>query len=119
MTATIISTQGNYTFGAMTNQTISRIIATNTQMLRLKEAIATASSGYTGEPGTEFEAPASGNLGPPTNATNLFGVVPSDTPGEQGQAYSYAVGALHDAWAAFWTAAAPYIEQLDNGGTSM
>jgi hypothetical protein len=114
MTTTIISQNGSYPFGLMTNQAVSKMIATNTAMERLQEAIATASSGYTGEPGTEFEVPVNMMSG-----TNLFGVVPSATPGEQGQAYAYAVGALNTEWEKFWTAARPYIEQLDNGGTSM
>jgi hypothetical protein len=117
MTATLYA-QGNYPFGGMTSQTVSRLIATNTQMQRLQEAIATSSSGYTGTPGTEFEAPATGTPGPLTNPTNLFGVVPSDVPGEQGQAYAYAVNSLHAAWITFWAAAEPFINQLDNGSTS-
>jgi len=122
MTATIISTQGSYTFGAMTTQTISRLISTNTQMARLTEAIATASSGYTGTPGTEFELPT-GNMVTPQAVpvgTNLFGVVPDPAePGKNGTDYAYAVNSLSTAWATFWEAAKAYIEQLDNGGNAM
>jgi hypothetical protein len=122
MTATIISTQGNYTFGAMTTQTISRLISVNTQMARLTDAIATASSGYTGTPGTEFELPTGNMVSPAAMAvgTNLFGVVPDpDEPGKNGTDYSYAVNSLNTAWAAFWAAAEAYIQQLDNGGNAM
>ncbi len=117
MTAVIISTTGQYPFGAMTNQTVAGLIAMATKMQRLKEAIATASAGYSGVEGTQFEIPASGTPGgqPP----NLFGVVASATPGEQGAAYRYAVDALTAQWETFWAAAAPYIEALDNGNTSM
>lgn len=112
MTATLISTSGNYTFGQMTNQATSQMVALQTKMQRLNEAIATASSGYDGTPGTEFEAPQPGsNAAPP----NLFGVIPSDTPGEQGQAYRYAMGQLYLAWQTFWGSAQAYLEQLDNG----
>ena len=118
MTATIISTMGSYTFGQMTTQTVSRLIATHTQIGRLRDAIATASSGYAGTPGTQFEAPATG--GNPGTATNLFGVVPDpDDIGKNGTDYAYAVNSLEAAWQTFWVTAEPFIEQLDNGGTSM
>ena len=104
MTATIIS--NTPPFGAMTNKTVAGPHTANEAVTRLKEAVATAASGYEGTPGTEYEGPA----------TN-FGVVPSDTPGEQGSAYAYAVGQLATAWATFWTAALPSIEQIDNGVT--
>lgn len=116
MTATLISTYGNYTFGQMTNQVTSKMMGLQSQMTRLQDAIATASSGYEGTPGTEFEIPSPGVNNAPQN---LFGVVPSETPGEQGQAYSYAMGQLATAWATFWAAASPYLEQLDNGMQSM
>lgn len=105
------------TFGTMTNQTVSRLIALQSTLERLQSAIATASSGYDGTPGTEFES-GSGAIGSIPNQ-NLFQVTPSETPGEQGSAYSYAMGRLHDEWVTFWTAAEPFIEQLDNGTFSM
>lgn len=114
MTATIIATNPGYTFGVLTNRLVSGLINGNTQLSRLQEAIATASSGYTGTPGTEFEVTtttigvASGN--------NLFGVVADpENPGQKGTEYSYAVGRLHELWATFWSEAQPYVEQLDNG----
>lgn len=110
MSTVIISNSVSY--GQMSNQAVSRLVALNAQLERLKDAIATASSGYTGTAGTEFEAgdPLSG-------PSNLFGVAPSATPGEQGSAYSYAMGRLNEEWATFWAAAEPFIEQLDNGYT--
>src|SRR5882672_7429741 len=98
MTTLIIAANGmGATYGAMTNQAVSKLIALQTVMERINDAIATASAGYEGEPGTQFEAPAMGSPG----ATNLFGVQPSETPGEQGSAYSYAMGRLHEEWATF------------------
>ncbi len=117
MTATIISTTGQYPFGQMTNQLVAGLISNATKMQRLEEAIATASSGYAGVEGTQFEVPATGTPG--GTPANLFGVVASATPGEQGAAYRYAMDGLAAEWAKFWTLAQPFIEQLDNGNTSM
>lgn len=116
MTATIIAI-GNYPFGQMTNQLVAGLIASNTKLLRAHEAIATASAGYTGTEGTQFEVPATGvTVGTPPN---LFGVVAVDPPGKAGSDYRYAMDGLKGAWDTFWTAAAPFLEQLDNGQTSM
>jgi hypothetical protein len=98
-------------FGGMTNRTTAQLISTNTSMHRLQEAIATASSGYTGTPGTEFEGPG-----------GLFGVVADPDPeaaGAKGTDYAYAVNQLAAQWATFWDAALPYIEQIDNGAMAM
>ena len=115
MVATVIS--NTTTFGSMTNSAVSRLIALNTTMLRLKEAVSTASSGYTGTPGTEFETAAL-VMGAPQLANN-FGVQANpETPGANGTDYAYAVNQLATQWDTFWTAAAPYIEQLDNGTPS-
>jgi hypothetical protein len=103
MTATIIS--NTPPFGALTNKTVANLRAVNDAVVRLQEAVATAASGYEGTPGTEYE-----------NDSN-FGVQPSDTPGEQGSAYAYAIGQLEAAWLTFWEAAAPSIAQIDNGVT--
>src|SRR5215831_14375806 len=117
MAATIISNSGQYTFGMMTNRMISGLISANTSMERLADAIATASSGFDGTPGTQFEISA--NAMPPT-APNLFGVLAdSATPGAKGSDYSYAMNQLNAAWKTFWTAAQPFVEQLDNGNPSM
>jgi len=110
MTALIISTGPS--FGSMTAQIVSRLVSLNSSLPRLQEAITTASSGYEGIAGTQFEMP-SGNMG---GQPNNFGVYPDpDNPGVQGTAFSYAAARLHEEWLKFWTAAAPYIEQLDNG----
>jgi hypothetical protein len=113
MTTTIISNSASY--GAMTNQTVSKLLSLQTVIERLHDAITTATAGYTGTPGTEFEA-AFNAMSP--GQMNLFGVQPSETPGEQGSAYSYAMGRLHEEWEKFWLAAEPYVEQLDNGVTT-
>ena len=117
MTTTIIANSPPYNFGRMTNQAITGLVGLNGQLSRLQEAIATASSGFGGTAGTQFEV--GGGLNTPAFAggapANLFGVQASETPGEQGLAYSYAMGQLSVAWETFWTAAAPYVQQLDNG----
>lgn len=104
MSATIIS--NTPPFGALTNRTVANLRAVNGAIVRLQDAVATAASGYQGTAGTEYE-------GAGTN----FGVQPSDTPGEQGAAYAYAMGQLANAWAIFWEQALPSIQQLDNGVT--
>lgn len=107
MTTIVIS--NNATYGGMSNQAIGKLIALQTTMERLADAIKTAASGYEGVPGTEYESVQG------TMSTNLFGVQPSETPGQQGSAYAYAMGRLNEEWEKFWTAAEPFIEQLDNG----
>lgn len=112
MTAIIISNQGNYTWGSLTNRMTGAMIQCNTNIERLNEAIATASAGYTGTPGTQFEVSSAMTSQP----TNLFGVVADpDNEGKHGQDYAYAVGRLHELWGAFWEQAKPFVEQLDNG----
>jgi hypothetical protein len=120
MAALIIPNQT--TFGAMTNQMVSRIASLDSTMKRLSEAIATASAGYSGTPGTQFEAPSIGAQLPPTPVPppNNFGITPNpDTPGQKGQDYAYAVGRLHDEWATFWAAAQPFVAALDNGNQGL
>ena len=111
--ATLVISQGA-SFGQMTNSIIQRMSSLNSSMPRLQEAIATASSGYDGVPGTEFEIGNTAANIPP--GPNLFGVqADPDNPGKNGQAYAYAVGQLQTEWMKFWTAASPYIQALDNG----
>lgn len=113
----ISNQQMQFPFGAQTNMAIGRLIAANTNMVRVAEAIATASAGFTGTPGTQFET---GNVDPANNVPNLFGIqADPDAPGEQGAAYRYAMEQLAAAWQSFWTAAAPYVEALDNGQMTM
>jgi len=107
------------TFGGMTNQTVGRLLSLNTTMARLQDALATASAGYVGTAGTQYEA---GNMMAPGNTftQNNFGIVPDATEaGKNGTDYEYAVNTLATAWATFWTAAEASINQLDNGGPSM
>src|SRR5580765_4388377 len=113
--AAIIIPNGT-TFGGMTNQAVSRLVSLNSTMLRLQEAIATASAGFEGTAGTQFEAPSPGAGGMPVVAQNNFGIAPDpETPGKQGTDYAYAVGRLQEQWATFWAAAEPFVAQLDNG----
>lgn len=112
MTAIIISTQGNYTWGQLTNRMTGAMVQCNTNIERLKEAIATASAGYEGTPGTQFEISSTMSTVP----NNLFGVVADpDEDGKHGQDYAYAMGRLHELWGTFWEQAKPFVQQLDNG----
>jgi len=102
-------------FGGMTNRIVSQMLTMNTNMERLKDALATASAGFVGTPGTQYEA---GNAMVPGNmyVPNNFGIVPDPAEaGKNGNDYEFAVNTLAAAWAAFWTAASASIEQLDNG----
>lgn len=107
-------------FGGMTNSVVSRIAGINTSIIRLSEAVATASAGFTGTPGTEFETSV-GAAGVPTGmGANNFGVVADPTNlGANGQAYADAVTQLTAQWQMFWTAAAPFLKTLDNGTPAM
>lgn len=102
MTATIISNAAP--FGAATNQLVAGLYSADEAMERLRAAVATASSGYSGVPGTEFE-----------DGTNFGVSADATTPGAKGKDYSFAVDTLATAWATFWGAAKGAIEQLDNG----
>ena len=114
MAAIIIS--NSTTFGGMTNNAVGRLISLQTTMQRLKDAVATASSGYTGIPGTQFEGVS---FGGPTPGNN-FGIQPDpENPGVKGTDYEYALNQLTAQWDTFWTAASPFIEQLDNGTAAM
>jgi hypothetical protein len=115
MVALVIPNQT--TFGQMTNSVVSRLAGLNTTVLRLAEAVATASAGYTGTAGTEFEA-TSMSAGP--WSPNNFGVQADPAAsGANGTAYSDAVTQLATQWQTFWTAAAPFIKTLDNGQAAM
>ena len=102
MTATVISNAAP--FGAATNQLIAALFSSDEAIERLRAAVATASSGYNGEPGTEFE-----------DGTNFGVAAEPGIPGNKGKDYAYAINSLATAWATFWSAAKPYVEQLDNG----
>lgn len=110
----------NPPFGGMTNQMVGRLIALNSTVLRLHEAVATAAAGYEGVTGTQYEAPSPGDGANAYPMTNNFGVQPDPaTPGANGESYRYAIDQLAAAWEEFWTVASPYVEQLDNGTFSM
>lgn len=103
-------------FGSMTNQTTSRLLSLNTTIARLKDAIATAASGFEGTAGTQYEA---GGMSMNSFTPNNFGVAPdSADPGKNGTDYAYAVNQLVAQWETFWPLVEPYVSQLDNGGTS-
>ena len=89
MTSLVIPNQT--TFGQMTNSVVSRLAGLNTTVLRLNEAVTTASAGYAGTPGTEFEA---ATMGMGMAQANNFGVQPDPNPanaGVNGVAYADAV----------------------------
>lgn len=111
MSSLIYGTSGQATMGQMTAAAIAKIVATNAAMARITEAIATASSGFEGTPGTQFEA----NDGGFGTADNLFQALPSDTAGEQGSNYRFAVESLNAQWQTFMDAAKDFIAQLDQG----
>lgn len=120
MAATIISNTSPYTWGVSTNQSIGRIVSLQQQLARLQEAVATASSGWTGTPGAQFEIGNTIAAGTPNSNQNLFGVQADPAnPGQKGEDYSYAIGQLWLMWQTFWTGAQPYIQQLDNGVQTM
>ena len=118
MTAIIIpNNQMAYPFGQQTNQAIGRLVSLNASLGRLGEAISTANSGFSGEPGTQFET---GNTDPKNVVPNLFGIQADPAnPGQQGQAYSYAMGRLSEEWLKFWAVAKDFVEALDNGQVMM
>jgi hypothetical protein len=96
-------------FGSLTNRTTGSLLSNHTNLERLQSAVATANAGYEGVPGAQFEGMGS-----------MFGVTADPAnPGQNGTDYAYAVEQLQVAFAAFWTAALPYIQQLDNGVQSM
>ncbi len=109
MTALVYSTTTS--FGGMTSQAVAKIAATNAALKRLVEAVAAASSGYEGTPGTEFETDPGNGFGQGNN----FGVQPSDVPGEQGSSYKFALENLNTQWSEFMTAAEAFLTALDQG----
>jgi hypothetical protein len=101
MTSVVVS---NATpFGQMSNTMVENFWAIDQAITRLQAAIASASSGFAGTAGTEYET------GSP------FGVVQSSTPGAQGAAWAYAVNVLAGNWATFRAVAIASIDAIDNG----
>lgn len=116
MAAIIISNnQMAFPFGTQTNQAVGRLIALNSSLARLQDAISNASSNYDGTAGTQFETPPETGYPP-----NLFGVqADPKNPGAQGAAYRYAMESIQAAWLVFWQNAKDNIEALDNGQMTM
>lgn len=102
MTATVISNAAP--FGKATNEMVAGLYAVDEAMARLQAAVATASSGYTGTPGTEYE-----------DGSNFGVAADPGSPGTKGSDYAYAIDQLATQWKTFWTAAEASIKQLDNG----
>jgi X-X-X-Leu-X-X-Gly heptad repeat protein len=117
--AVIISTQATYTFGAMTNKLVTGLIAANSSLSRLQSGMNTASSGYSGVAGTQYEVSGT-TSGNPTAPTNLFGVIAdANAPGSNGITYQNAMDTIEAAWQTFWETASDALKTLDNGGTPM
>lgn len=112
MASLIIS--NNTSFGSMTNAVVGRAVSMQSSIQRLQEACATASSGYEGTPGTQFETP-SGTINSLAQPNNFGVAADPDEPGKNGESYRYAVDQLKLEWDKFWSAAQPYLEALDNG----
>jgi hypothetical protein len=100
MTAIVVSSATP--FGAMSNEAISNLISAIDDLHRVRLAAAAAKTGVS-PTGTALETGSN------------FGVVPSGTPGEQGDAYAYALEVLDDAAQAFLAASQSQITALDNG----
>ena len=102
MTATVISNTAP--FGQLTNQTVADLYTLAEAIARLQAAVASAASGYTGVPGTEYE-----------DGTNFGVAADPATPGAKGSDYAYAIDQLATQWTTFWGASKDFIKQLDNG----
>lgn len=100
MTAIVVS--GATPFGSLSNEAVNQLIDCIATIHRVRLAAAQAQSGA---------SPAGVALETGSN----FGVVPSGTPGEQGDAYVYALNVLDDAAQAFLAANQASITALDNG----
>jgi hypothetical protein len=117
MARVIFSMQPQYTFGTMSTRLVTNLIAANASVARITAGMATASSGFTGTDGTQYEV--SSSMPPnPMAPPNLFGVVTeANSPGANGMAYENAMNTIETAWQTFWTAASAALQTLDNGST--
>ena len=103
MAAIIVN--GATPFGSLSNAAIADLISAVEDLHRVNLAAAAAQSGAPDPVGAALETGSN------------FGVLPSETPGEQGAAYAYALDALDQALQAFLAANKAQITALDNGGT--
>ena len=102
MSALIVN--GVTPFGNVSNKMAADFHVIDDEITRLGVAVAIAASGFTGTAGTEYETGSN------------FGVVPSNTPGQQGLAFAYALNSLSTNWATFRANNIAFINVLDNGG---
>lgn len=100
MTAIVVN--GATPFGAMTNTAVNNLIHAIDDIHRVRLAEAAAQSGASPPTGAALEG---GN----------FGVTPGTPPGDQGEAWAYAIEVLDDALQAFKTANQASLTALDNG----
>ncbi len=100
MTAIVVN--GATPFGALSNAAINQLRGVIDDIHRVRLAAAAAVAGVS-PAGTAVETGSN------------FGVVPSSTPGEQGDAYVYALNVLDDALQSFGVAYQGQITALDNG----
>lgn len=101
MSAIIVN--GAAPFGAISNKAIQNLISAIDDIHRVNLAAAAAQSGAA--------SPVAAALETGSN----FGVVASDTPGEKGADYAYALGLLDAALQTFKSTNQGFITALDNG----
>jgi hypothetical protein len=100
MTAIVVN--GSTPFGGLVNEAINNFISASAAIHRANLAQAAAQNGAAEPTAAALEG---GN----------FGVVPDDTPGQQGAAWAYALDVLDTALQGFLTTHQGQITALDNG----
>jgi hypothetical protein len=100
-----IIVNGATPFGSLSNGAIADLISAIEQLHRVNLAAAAAQSGAPEPHGAALETGSN------------FGVLPGETPGEQGAAYAYALDVLDQSLQAFLADNKAQITALDNGGT--
>jgi hypothetical protein len=119
MARVIFTTQPQYTFGVMSTRLVTALIQANASIARITAGMATASSGFTGTAGTQYEIGSNTPLNP-QGPTNLFGVIAdANNLGANGVAYENAMNTIEAAWQTFWTDASAALQTLDNGSTTV
>jgi hypothetical protein len=121
MARVIFTTQPQYTFGVMTTRLVTSLIQANASVARVQAGMTTASNGFTGTAGTQYEISGSSTgMGNPMAPINLFGVIAdANNLGANGTAYETAMNTIETAWQTFWTAASGALQTLDNGSTTV